>query len=402
MGFSVAGSGGIIFVALIVTFSALSGAFYSSMENFETEINDSSERKIYRQQTDIEIKSVMYNRTNNQTVIKVKNTGSTVLNATKSDVVLDGEIINSENITFDNEEYEGYHWPPEEDLKIRLNDVDLDFIPTVSERVGNKVTKGITLPGSISSNSNYTYVIEDGDVDDRGNISIYDYKNNLINTISGGILDKATDLSSNYQNLFVIDNQNHVDKFDLEGGGGVEHITNGELTSPKAISVTDENTQDYIYILDDNSHVDRFNLNGSYHDTPVTNLDGVIDIYVTDHIYLVNETSNSVERYSLDGTTHSTLISGGELSDPSNITVSDQNFASPRIYVVDSSSHVDVFDTDGTFIKTIEEEMGSQLGGIDVAGKIFIGNGLNGWFRLNLGPKLKVVLENGIADYERI
>ncbi len=403
MGFSVAGSSGIIFVALIVTFSVLSGAFYSSMESFETQIQNSSERRISRQQTDIKIQSVLYNRTNNETVIEVKNTGSTVLNATKSDVMLDGKIIDPENVSYDLLESKGYHWPPEEDLKIRLKNIDLEFKSNISERIKIKISKGIVRPGPISTNSNYTYVIEDGNVEDRGNISVYDHKNNLINTIDGGVLDNATDVSSNYSNLFAIDNQNHIDKFNLKGKNGVKFIANGgELTSPRAISVTDENSQDYIYVLDGNDHVDRYNLDGSYHDTAVTNLDGAIDIYVSDHIYIVNKTSNSVERYALNGSTHTDLISGGKLSSPTNITVSDQNFTEPRIYVVDSRSHIDVFDTDGNFVQTIEDELGSRLGGIDVAGSLVIGNGLNGWFRLNLGPKLKLVLENGITDYERI
>ncbi|MFW6176487.1 MAG: hypothetical protein ACOC40_02180, partial [Thermoplasmatota archaeon] len=111
-------------------------------------------------------------------------------------------------------------------------------------------------------------------------------------------------------------------------------------------------------------------------------------------------TSNSIERYNLDGTSHTTPISDENLTDPSNIAVSDQNFTSQYIYIIDNNDHIDVYDTNGNYITAIEEQMSSDLNGLDIAGRLYVSNGLNGVYRLNLGTKIKVILENAIADYK--
>lgn len=403
MGFSIAGSGGIIFVALIVTFSILSGAFYSSIESYEVNLDRDSERRISRLQTELDIKSIRYNRTDNSTIIEVKNTGSTTLNATHSDMILDGSIVPEENVTYNVVDRKGYHWSPNMMLEIKIEDEDLEYYENIADRVESKVRHGIELPGSISSNSDYTYVVEEGDVAKEGHIFVYDHRNNLINQITDNTeLVRANDISSTTDNLYVVDEQERVLEFDRVGDEGEELIPEDDnLTSPRAISVTEENPEDYIYVLDNESEVSRFHLNGTYKDTPLTGLQDNIDIYVTDHIYLVNSTADTIDRYDLDGNDATTLIED-DLESPTNVTVSDQHFANPRIYVVDENSRIEVFDVDGDHIDTIENQLGSNLWGIDVHGRIFVSNGFNGWYRLYLGTEIKIALQNGITENELI
>ncbi len=402
MGFSIAGSGGIVFVALIITFSVLSGAFYSSMEGFESDINESTETRISKQQTDVEIRSIIYNRTNNRTVVEVKNVGSEVLNASKSNAMLDGLVVPEKNVTYEVIGERGYHWPPGEILEIKLHDVDLDFHENLTGRVESKVDKGVTYPGSISSNPSHTYAVEEGDVEGKGDVLVYDKYDNLVNRIDGSI-KRANDLSSTSSYLYLIDNRTEVMRFDTEGNSGQTLIpeTEPELDSPRALSVTDENPVNYIYVLDNNTDIHRFNLDGTYQDTPVENLQGAIDLYVTDHIYVVNSTANSIDRYALDGTgVQEPFIDA--LQNPTNVTVSDQHFQKSYIYVVDENSYIRVFDTTGSFVTKIEDQLGINLWGIDVDGSIYISNGYNGFFRLYLGPNFKFILQNGIADHENI
>ncbi len=400
MGFSIAGSGGIVFVALIITFSVLTGAFYSSMEGFESDIQDSTENRISKHQTDIEIRSIRYNRTNNQTVIEVKNIGSEVLNATKSDAMLDGEVISEQSLSYNVIGKRGYHWPPDRVLEIRLHDIDLEFHEEIEDRVESKVDRGVNMPGSISSNPSHTYVVEEGDVETKGDVLVYDRHDNLVNRVDEDI-QRATDISSTYSYIYIIDDQEDVVRFDTEGEDGSTIIPETEMESPRAISVTEENPDDYIYILDNNTEIHRFHLDGTYHDTPVENLQSAIDIYVTDHIYVVNSTADSVDRYSLDGTgVQEPFIDA--LEEPTNVTVSDQHFQDPYIYVVDENSYIRVFDADGSFVTKIEDQLGVDLWGIDVQGRIYISNGANGFFRLHLGPSFKLILQNGIVDHETI
>ncbi len=403
MGFSIAGSGGIVFVALIVTFSILSGAFYSSLESFEVNLNEDTERRLSKHQTDIEIKSIRYSRSENTTIMEVKNTGSTTLNATHSNIILDGNVIASHNISYNIIERKGYHWSPNELLEIRIEDVDLDFRDDIVDRVESKVRHGLEFPGAISSNSDYTYLVEEGDVDQKGSILIYDYKDNLVNQItSDTLLERANDVSATFESLYAIDEQSRVIEFDIEGEEGEVLISEDdeELDSPRAISVTEENPENYIYLLDNETEVHRYHLNGTYKDTIITDLEEAIDLYVTDHVYLVNRTGNTIDRYDLTGNEETILIDN--LETPTNLTVSDQYFEDPLIYVVDENSHIRVFDDEGVHITNITEELGNNLWGIDVHGRISISNGFNGWYRLYLGSEIKIVLQNGITEYEMI
>lgn len=395
MGFSVAGAGGIIFVALIVAASIMSGVVFTSMENLERNAENNVDDWVKKGQTTFTIQNILYNRTNNKLTITVRNTGATVLDASKVDILKNGQMISEDKMELNVINKQGNHWPPEENLRITVNDADLQFYSSISGRVDDKFRTGISNPSSVTTNTNYTYIV------DGENIVVYDYHETFKKEISGGILDDAVDLSSTCEYLLVLDNYSHIDRYNINGKNGANLIPNGgENSNPKAISVTDENTNDHIYILDNNDHIDKYDLDGTFNETVVTDLQNAIDIYITDNIYLVNGTSNSIERYSLDGTSHTTLISDSNLTDPSNLTVSDQNFTSQYIYITDNNDHIDVYDSNGNFIKSIEEQMGSNLTGIDIAGRLYVSNGLNGVYRLNIGTKIKVVLENAIADYK--
>ncbi len=396
MGFSVAGAGGIVFVALIVAASIMSGVVFSSLEDIEDSAESNVDDWVRKGQTTFTIQDILYNRTNNKLTITVRNTGATVLNASKIDLLKNGEMVSKSKINVEVVNKDGYHWPPQENIKISINDADLEFYQSISGRVDAELRTGISNPGSISTNSNYTYIVDDG------NVVIYDYHETYKKELSDGIIDEAVDLTSTYRNLYVLDNYTNIDRYDREGNNGENLIpeSSSENSNPKAISVTDENTDDHLYVLDNNTHVDKWDLDGTFIETVVTGLQGAIDLYVTDYIYVVNSTSNSIDRYRLDGSSHTNLISDSELSNPTNITVSDQNFASQYVYVIDSNDHIDVYHTNGDFVTTIEEQMGSNLKGIDVAGRLYVSNGLNGVYRLNIGTKIKVVLENAIADYK--
>jgi len=395
MGFSVAGAGGIVFVALIVAASIMSGVVFKSMEDLEESAQDNVDDWVQKGQTTFTIQNVLYNRTNNKLTISVRNTGATVLDASKINLLKNGEMIDDENMDINIINKKGNHWPPEENLRITINNADLEFYKSVSNRVDKKLRTGISYPGAVTSNANYTYII------DSKNIVIYDYYDTYKKELSNGILDNPVDLSSTYRKLYVLDNQTHIDRYDIDGTDGENFIsTGGQISKPKAVSVTDGNTDDHLYVLDNNDHIDKYDLDGTFNETVVNDLEGAVDIYVTDNIYVVNDTSSSIERYSLDGTSHTTLISDGNLTNPTNLTVTDQNFTSQYIYIIDSNDHVDVYDKNGNFITTIEEQMGSNLKGIDIAGRLYVSNGLNGLYRLNIGTKIKVVLENAIADYK--
>ncbi len=403
MGFSVAGASGIVFIALIVAFSVVTGVIYKSMESFDESTEADMESQIERRSTEFTIKNIIYNRTNNRTVLKLRNTGSTVVNMTKTEVLLDGHLIDEGKISYDLVDKEGHLWAPEENIRVIVEGLDIDFRDKSDYRIDVRVSKDLSAPESLSTNSDYTYLIQEG------NLKIYDHDQNLIKTVSGGEMTRARDVASTFEHVYVLDDHDHVDRYDEKGSNSTVLIpSGGSLSSPSSIAVTDENTNDYIYMVGmtgGNYHVDRYALNGTRIGRLLTTSDRIIDIYVTDHVYAVLETGSGreIHRWGLDGTGGTTLISsGGHNTRPTNITVEDQNFSDPYIYVVDSNSHIDVYNETGVFQRNISSGLGSNLWGIDVAGKVQVSNGANGYYILNKGAKIKVVLENAISEYETI
>lgn len=397
MGFSVAGSSGVIFLALLVCFSTVFIQLDQSIQDIKEEVDISAGKLVDEGLTKYHINTILYNRSSNQVVLELKNVGSTVLNTTKLDILINGDMVPDENISIVKREGDGNFWPPGSTIKIYLEYTDFKYDEALNNRVEEKIDTNSPFVECLSTNSYYTYVVDGGDV------LIYDHNNNFLRTVSGGEINQATDASSTYSHIYVIDGNDHIDRFDYKGVNGAQLIANGgELVSPKSISVTDENDNGRIYVLDENSHIDRFDLDGNYLDTPISGLIGATDIYVTDHIYIVNKSAGKIERFDLDGNNQTDIIDHPELASPSNITVSDADLNKSYIYVIDSTNHIDTFSISGVFIGSIESEMGNNLSGIDVAGDLQIGNGLNGWFRISTGVQVKIVDENGIPDYETI
>lgn len=101
MGFSVAGAGGIVFVALIVAASIMSGVVFSSLEDIEESAESNADDLVKKRQTTFTIQIILYNRTNNKLTITVRNTGATVLNASKIDILKNGKMVPESKINVD-------------------------------------------------------------------------------------------------------------------------------------------------------------------------------------------------------------------------------------------------------------------------------------------------------------
>ncbi|MFO8110773.1 MAG: hypothetical protein R6U17_09705 [Thermoplasmata archaeon] len=387
MGFSVVGASGVMFVALMIAVSGVFIQLNNTLNNIADESEKRYERIIEQGHTGFSIRYSLYNRTNSTIILELENTGSNVLETQNLNILVGGELFPDTNISFEVNGNNGNMWPPGEHLTIQLKQDRLPFYDSIPERVGAKIQAGWPTPVSLSTNGYYTYVADDGDV------KIYDYRDNLIKTVSEGI-SEARYVSSTLNYTYAVDDHESVLRFDSIGEDLTTLITSGsELVSPRALSVTETNEVNYIYILDNNENISRYDLDGNYVDTPIIGLNSS-DIYVTDHIYIVNNTSDTIDHYDLDGTNFTTMIDHMELTNPTNITVSDR-----YIYIIDNREHIDVFTLDGSHVDTIYDELGDELAGIDVAGGIQVGNGANGWFRLRLGLNIKVVAENGISAY---
>ncbi|MFW6176379.1 MAG: hypothetical protein ACOC40_01630, partial [Thermoplasmatota archaeon] len=225
MGFSVAGAGGIIFVALIVAASIMSGVVFTSMENLEESAEGNVDDWVKKGQTTFTTQNILYNRTSNKLTITVKNTGSTVLDASKVNLLKNGGMVSSDKVNVSVVNKDGNHWSPEENVKITIDDADLEFYSSISGRVDEKLRTGISNPSSISTNTNYTYIV------DNESIVIYDHYGTYKKEITDGILDDPVDLSATYNKLYVLDNYSDIDRFDIEGNNGENLISTGGTLS---------------------------------------------------------------------------------------------------------------------------------------------------------------------------
>jgi len=123
MGFSVS----MTFAIFLVAFIALSGMLVSSY-SYRSNLVDGAkeiqqERMLNRIQTDFEITDTTYNAVGNFLVVDVNNTGSTVLNASKVDVILDGSLKTDSITALTINGTSTSVWAPDERLQINLSGI---------------------------------------------------------------------------------------------------------------------------------------------------------------------------------------------------------------------------------------------------------------------------------------
>ncbi|VUT27973.1 MAG: hypothetical protein SYNGOMJ08_00531 [Candidatus Syntrophoarchaeum sp. GoM_oil] len=123
MGFSVS----MTFAIFLVAFIALSSILVSSYDYRSNLIEDAKEvrqeRMLDELQTDFEITGTSYNAVGSFLTVNVNNTGSTVLNASKVDVILNGSLKTGDISSLMVDGVATTIWAPDEMLRINITGV---------------------------------------------------------------------------------------------------------------------------------------------------------------------------------------------------------------------------------------------------------------------------------------
>jgi len=98
MGFSTSAAAAVIFVGALVSLGILYPATAGSFEQVNDALGDQENRLLDQRNTDLAVESVTYNRTTDEVVINVSNTGTTTLTANETDALLDG-TLQTANVT---------------------------------------------------------------------------------------------------------------------------------------------------------------------------------------------------------------------------------------------------------------------------------------------------------------
>ncbi len=183
MGFSVIASTAIIFSCLIATSSVFYTSVIDTFDDVEDGVSDQHERLAAQEQTDIEIIFLFYNRTSNNLTITVKNkSGNTItLDPSLLDVLLNGEIVTVETDSLRVDGADTNVWSPEETLRMNITDVDLKYYTDVDQRVDQTVTTNLTSARNVSASSVTDRI---GVIDNNTHIDIFDLNGSFKFTIS--------------------------------------------------------------------------------------------------------------------------------------------------------------------------------------------------------------------------
>ncbi|MFQ3285411.1 MAG: flagellar protein FlaG [Natronomonas sp.] len=132
----------IIFIASIVVAAGVAGTLVTQVDRVSTSISDQSEAAEERIDTDIRIISdtgsdAIYNSTNSNLTLYVKNTGGTELTpeAGSIDLLVDGSFISGKTVTRVNANNPD-RWPPGTVVEVTVNGITIsgDTRATVSVR----------------------------------------------------------------------------------------------------------------------------------------------------------------------------------------------------------------------------------------------------------------------------
>lgn len=388
MGFSIAVASAIFFS----TFLFFSIIIYGEINNTNTSIDDAKDEKYDREReredTNLEIINVLYNKTNSLLTVNIKNDGSSVLNPNEIDFLLDG-VVNTDDIQTRVNSLDTSVWAPEETLTITLTTTDISYQSSVNPRLNEIFTTQLTSVIDVFS-SDRIYLI-----DNNNHIDIYDLDKTYNTSITDAQLTNPQSVSINSSRIFIQDDNDHIDVFKQDGTYTVTY--NPAELSNNLNGIETNLTK--IFVADGTNGIVLLDFDGNYDSTINTNLVSSKDLAVKDKIYVVDNDAH-IDVFSLtgshDSTTTTNFANGGELTAPKRISITS-NF----VYVLDNNDHIDIFDLDGTFSSTVSTSL-SNPAGIDVAGKIYIADQNNGLVVLNTGTVIKIVTEYGVALYETI
>jgi len=412
MGFSIAASAVIFFSGFLLMLMIFQSSIDTSIDNIKEAYSGKQEFDINQKNTEIDIVFEKYNRFNDTLIIDVENAGETTLDIRYISLLLNGNIVtqNDYNCTIDSSG--SHNWLPADTIRIEIENPNIQFKPDLDTRLDYRVSNvQLTSPKKIAVRDKI-YIIDNFD-----HVDVFDLNGTYLNTISSSSgLTKPIDISVTSDFIYILDQNSssgHLDRFflNLTPDSSNPIIASGVCESPEDIHITDSELDRHIYINDNNSHVDRFDLDGSNPTVviPESKVGTIIDIYVTDKIYILeSNNTKQVNRFNLSINSEPIkVIENNELTDPVEFAISDENFEAGKVYIIDNltdSKHIDIFDigvdtSNYDYNMTISNLFSVNICSLDVCGEIYlIDFGNIELVRLQVGTYVKIITENGLAD----
>jgi len=397
MGFSVSATMAIFFASFLILFSILYSSVNGAFDNMETAFEKKYDDLQTRSDTSLSIVDTAYYREDNTLAIDVLNAGSTTLDVSSTQLLVDGVLTSS--ATFQIEGVTTDIWQPNEALTITLTDPGIGFSSNVSVRTDYSNDAQLTSPTNITVGE-YVYIIDGTSIDVFALSGAYKFAiTDMVNTPA------PRDLKIYGDYLYVMDDASHIDRFTLEGAW-VDRIVDDAVNTPAPTSFAVDAS--YIYVIDNYDHVDRFDrATGAFVDQLIANggtMTSPMDLAIGAYIFVIDLASSAyhVDRYALDGTGGTAIVGSAMLAGPTDISASPGGLQDSYIYIVNNSREVIVFEESGAFQGSVDDGLSDSVRGVDATGKIFVLDGVNGLVTENLGTSIKVVAENGVSDIDML
>jgi archaellum component FlaF (FlaF/FlaG flagellin family) len=393
MGFSVSATMAIFFATFLILFSVLYSSVNSAFDSVTESFDEKYEYISDRSQTSLEILSISCARDTGSLEIKIQNTGAIPLDTLKTSLLVGG-LLAEHDVCVGGDDSTTV-WLPLETATMTVDSPNITFDSSIYPRTSVINDNGLASPANMTV-GDAIYLIDGMTIDVFTIEGVFNF------TIDDGAhLVSPSDVKVWDDRLYVLDEGTHIDRLDLDGNW-IDRLVDdpGNTSAPSSIAADAE----YIYAVDGGDHVDRFNRStGVFVDRVIANggtMSEPKDLVIGSCIFVIDFLSGSyhIDRYDLDGTNGVQIVTGASLSTPTDIAASAADLANRYLFVVNGSREIAVFDEDGTLLGSISSGLSDSVVGVDVAGKIFVSDGVNGLVIENLGTNIKVVVENGISE----
>lgn len=117
MGFSVSGAAVVIFIGLLASGTMLGVAVKDAIDSRNAGMEAEQDRMVAQQNTDVEITKAVYDSNTSDLSLRVENTGTVALEASLTDLVVDGEYVTSHATAVENDTDRNL-WTPGTDLSL--------------------------------------------------------------------------------------------------------------------------------------------------------------------------------------------------------------------------------------------------------------------------------------------
>lgn len=391
MGLSTAGAATVFFVGAIVMATILYGAIDTSINALLDANNSMVEKNNNELDSKISIVRCTYDPETGVLSAMVENTGTVTIPLSGLTIMVNGTIYPASNTSVEVAGNKGLtSLPPSYSCYMNISRAALPF---ERETSGFHTTYDSGLNGPVDvcvGGQDKIYLL------DGGAVKVFSRDGDYLSDIEDN-LHNPENITSCGGGLYVLDDYG-IEVFDNDGNYAGRITTNMTGAAPQNIYAYSGK----IYMANGTGGVVVMDTTGSYEFTIRENISNATDVFADSSRIYVVDNSSEIDMFNIFGKYIGT-VTDVHLSSPVSISGDRRgDSAYSYLYVSNASGDIVVLNKSGEYIKTLSGGLGTSVWGLDSAESLFAADHDNGLVKIDRGCRVWVFGPYGESDFTEV